>query len=384
MEIPRELIYEDRKVINDFRVEDESSVNHLIYLWLLERPELHPEKPGYSQRTLRAFNDAHYMCTMALMARRSENSIPYFKERIREPSVVFPMVYFYIFNINRGSVKYLVKTIETYASTDSILSKNLGDIKKILESWEDSVPASLFERRKLTSECLSTIDWKVWSTCSDHFKPDSVKGIISFTAYNKDEQEMIAEAIKNAAKQAEEDFYNPEPYVEEDEYADYYPSPDDDGSNWTPDYSDVYRLCDNLSSGNEYVGRQANRHQQDDDLSADYSETVAKLREQIDKLEKENAELKETIDLLNTNLGNIDVVSKIGLTLILKLMENDGANTTIHGNKNKAAKALMMMTGKPENTCKAIFSEPLKTNTHRRDVEKLNSLLAELGMNTRI
>ena len=384
MEIPRELIYEDRKVINDFRVEDESSVNHLIYLWLLERPELHPEKPGYSQRTLRAFNDAHYMCTMALMARRSEYSIPYFKERIREPSVVFPMVYFYIFNINRGSVKYLVKTIETYASTDSILSKNLDDIKKILESWKDSVPASLFERRKLTSECLSTIDWNVWSTCSDHFKPDSVKGIISFTAYNKDEQEMIAEAIKNAAKQAEEDFYNPEPYVEEDEYADYYSSPDDDErSNWTPDYSDVYRLCDNLSTGNEYVGRQANRHQQDDDL-ADYSETVAKLREQIDKLEKENAELKETIDLLNTNLGNIDVVSKIGLTLILKRMENDGANTTIHGNKNKAAKALMMMTGKPENTCKAIFSEPLKTNTHRRDVEKLNSLLAELGMNTRI
>ena len=132
------------------------------------------------------------------------------------------------------------------------------------------------------------------------------------------------------------------------------------------------------------MGRQANSHQQDDDLSADYSETVAKLREQIDKLEKENAELKDTIDLLNTDLGNIDVVSKIGLTLILKLMENDGANTTIHGNRKKAAKALMMMTGKPGNTCKAIFSEPLKTNTHRSDVEKLNSLLAELGMNTRI
>lgn len=377
MEIPRELIYEDRKVINDFRVEDESSVNHLIYLWLLERPELHPEKPGYSQRTLRAFNDAHYMCTMALMARRSENSISYFKERIREPSVVFPMVYFYIFNINRGSVKYLVKTIETYASTDSILSKNLGDIKKILESGEISVPASLFERRKLTSESLSKIDWNVWSTCSDHFKPDSVKGIISFTAYNKDEQEMIAEAIKNAAKQAED--YNPEPYVEEDEYADYYPSPDDD-----PDYSDLYKLCDNLSSGNEYVGRPTNNHLQDDDLSADYSETVAKLREQIDKLESENAELKETVDLLNTNLGNIDVVSKIGLTLILKLMENDGANITIHGNKNKAAKALNLMTRIPENTCKAIFSEPLRPNTHRSDVERLNSLLAELGMNTRI
>ena len=110
------------------------------------------------------------------------------------------------------------------------------------------------------------------------------------------------------------------------------------------------------------------------------------LRNENSELKKELEELRETINVLNENLGSIDAASKIGLTLIMKLMENDGADFNKSGNKVIGAKVLKMLTGRSESACKAIFSDPLSPNypQHKHIIKDLNEYLSKLGAKTRM
>lgn len=375
MIIPRELIYEDRKDLKEFGVYDET-LNHRIYLWLLERPELEPEKTGIRERRLAAFNDAYYICTIILMVNQCEHWIPYYMKETRQPSVVLPMVYCYLTQMHIEQVLYLTKTIETYASTDNILRKNIEDIKTVLENWEGSIPLSLFNRRKLTVESLSKIQW---GKITNGFKTEDIKRIVRNVVYDEDEQKMIAEAVKNAAQLAEDEFYNPQPYVD-DYNEEYEPSPDEN-SCWTPDYSETYKLCDMLMTGKVYQVRHNNKK-----ALEDYSESIAKLKERILELEAENRQLKDMVEMLNTDLGDFEADSKIGLTLVMELMKNDGANFEKSKNKTIATKALCMMTGRSGSLCKSMFSNPLSKTypPHKKKIEELNALLERLGMNTHL
>jgi hypothetical protein len=95
---------------------------------------------------------------------------------------------------------------------------------------------------------LSTIDWE---KLTNYYKKDHVEKVIRIVSKNEDEAKLMAKAITEAAKKSEEDFYNPEPYIEDDEYPD---EPDVPDKNWdyTPDYSEVYNLCREIEEGNGY------------------------------------------------------------------------------------------------------------------------------------
>lgn len=108
------------------------------------------------------------------------------------------------------------------------------------------------------------------------------------------------------------------------------------------------------------------------------------LKAENERLSKENEELKEIKKIMDTPLDGIEAYSKVGLTEILKLMENDGANLKKSNNKTIAAKALKMMTGRSESACKQIFSSPLSTtySGHKNKISELNDYLQALGMKT--
>ena len=108
------------------------------------------------------------------------------------------------------------------------------------------------------------------------------------------------------------------------------------------------------------------------------------LKNENSELKKKIEELQNTIVVQNENLGSIDAASKIGLTFIMKLMENDGADFNKSGNKAIGAKVLKMLTGRSESACKAIFSDPLSPNypPHRQIINELNQHLSKLGVKT--
>ena len=378
MTIPRELIYAERKDINEFGIRDVSSLNCLIYKWLHTRREISPGKSGFRERKLKVFNDAYYVCTVIQSLPQCDDWLSYYKKDIILPSIVLPMVYCYISKIRDDSLTLctLRMSIETDASEDSVMQKNLDDIKRVTEEWDAPFPASEFILRKLTPEILSTLDWK---SITDYFKQDIIKKVVRNFAKDENEQKMIGEAIENAARLAEDEFYNPKPCPED------YPDDNWDFSNedvgfWTPDYSEAYSLCEQLKQGDMFMGRKRKS------IAKDESMSIAQLKEQIKVLEDEKNQLNETIETLNTNLGEIDFASKIGLELIVELMKKDGANLDKHGNKVVCTKALMMMTGRSQSSCKSIYSEPLsKTNPLlKTKIEELNELLEQLGMKTRL
>ena len=59
-QIPRILIYEDRGQLSDYEVEDNRSINHLLYNFL-------NQTFSSIQDMTSLFNDAYYICTLILM-----------------------------------------------------------------------------------------------------------------------------------------------------------------------------------------------------------------------------------------------------------------------------------------------------------------------------
>lgn len=111
---------------------------------------------------------------------------------------------------------------------------------------------------------------------------------------------------------------------------------------------------------------------------------IKELESEIETLRKENEELKEIKSMMDTPLDDIEADSKVGLTVILKLMEKDGANFEKSKNKTIAMKALKMMTGRSESACKQIFSVPLSLAYHKRKINEMNDYLNALGMETQL
>ena len=113
---------------------------------------------------------------------------------------------------------------------------------------------------------------------------------------------------------------------------------------------------------------------------------ITELKKENEGLKKQIKELEEYKQMLDTPLDGIEADSKVGLTLIMKLMKNDGADFEKSKNKTIAAKALKMMTGRSESACKQIFSVPLSPtySGHKKKITELNSYLETLGMKTRL
>ncbi len=179
------------------------------------------------------------------------------------PSVVIPMVHFYLDNLKKkdSRITLLLTALNTEAKR---MGWSLEDINKIFDKKKaKGIDSTVFSCRVLSPSVLSTIDWqKVTKT----YKKELVESVIRVVAKNEDEAKMMAEAIKEAANKTEDEFYNPEPYIESDEYPNVPDEPEpDEWSNLTPDYSETYNLCADIIEGDGYskIKKQTNNEKHD-------------------------------------------------------------------------------------------------------------------------
>ena len=106
------------------------------------------------------------------------------------------------------------------------------------------------------------------------------------------------------------------------------------------------------------------------------------LEARIKELEAENAELKDTQKELYEDISLHD---KVRLDLLLRLLERDGANIEIFGNKAKAAHVMQAITGLPATTCKNYCTNrDLSLTHHEEEILKMNAILQALGMGIRL
>ena len=250
MDIPRELFYEEKSLKNLGIGNKDSIYNTIFEKWLLTLTDLKPGVNGYLSRIQQAINDARFICTLIL--RYPDNClkvIPYYISKTKEPSVVMPMVHFFLSIIKTEDYRLslLLKALETEIKRMG-WNDNWRKLLDIKELKKKKLDRDAFSCRELSASVLSTIDWK---TLTNYYKKDLVEKIIRIVSKNEDEAKLMAKAITEAAKKSEEDFYNPEQYIEDDEYPD---EPDEPDNNWdyTPDYSEAYNLCREIEEENGY------------------------------------------------------------------------------------------------------------------------------------
>ena len=203
----RKLVYEDRSTLDAFNVSETGSLNNLVYdKWLIKRAEIEPLDIKYKEHYLKAFNDAYYICTLALMLPQGSDLIPSRISRMVErPSVVFPMVHLYLSKLthkSKGIVRFL-SLIETASKRMHDWECNLVELQETVSGHAGSIDTITFGQRKLTVEVLSGIDWK---GVTDEFKKGKIEQVIRNYARDSETWRLMCEAVKEAAKSYDYEF----------------------------------------------------------------------------------------------------------------------------------------------------------------------------------
>ncbi len=235
----RELTYQEKSRNEDFGIDNKGSVDQILYdEYLLTRVNLNPGKPLFYQRIVELFNDAHFVCTLILSYPNFKYNLSYFISTVSMPSVVMPMVHFYLSKVSRRThhIDRFLIIIETEVKGNEDWQLNYNYIKVLEDKYQITIEPSYFPRQELNPEFLSTIQW--WSA-TDRFNINSIKNIIRYIAKDKLEVCMIADAIKDAAE--EYDFnIRPEWYFDDEQGCDVEYIPKSLKS------QGVYDLCDEI------------------------------------------------------------------------------------------------------------------------------------------
>lgn len=256
MDIYRRLIYKDRTSLNEFGINEDGSLNQLLYEeWLLSRRELR----GDDRRILQAFNDAHFLCTMAFVKPDARFDISYAFKNVSAPSVVLPLTRFYLSCIGRlpKGTKMFWNSIPSLMEDDA--TQNLSVLEKVVGGEKHTLTPDMFASRTITEELLSTVTEAEWQTVTRKYNKERIQQIVALFAKNEDEWRLLCAAIKEAAKTYDYEFqfedYEQQCFDEESgqPYLETIRVPKQPYDNWGNDivfeplkHDGVYEFCDEL------------------------------------------------------------------------------------------------------------------------------------------
>ena len=202
----RRLIYEDKTSLNEFNIKEPGSLNNLVYAWLKKRTEIDPFDAKSKDYYLKTFNDAYYICTLALllpvgMELKPSATMNY----VERPSIVFPMVHLFLSRLNGGTygIKDFLDIIETKCKIDFDWEQNFIQLQETVAGCADSIEQTNFAQRVLTKDVLSNIKWE---ELTNTFDKKRIEAVVSNYARNRDIWNMMCEAIKEAAISYDYDY----------------------------------------------------------------------------------------------------------------------------------------------------------------------------------
>lgn len=216
MDEARRLIYRDKNGLRSFATNEIAHLNKLIYdSWLTRRTEIDPFDANCSAYYLKAFNDAYYICTTALLLPEGLHLTPYkLKSRVDRPSIVFPMVHLYLSHLTEKSrgINILINQLETKFKKDSHWGVNYSELQEVVCEYKGNIDPVTFAQRKLTKEILSEINWE---QLTKKYDKERIKSVLRNFARTKEAWTMMCDAIKEAAIAYDND-YNFEEEEQED------------------------------------------------------------------------------------------------------------------------------------------------------------------------
>ena len=392
--VPRALIYRDKKNLDDFIEANE--LNAALIKNMADIEDL--LNSDFEQYALTCMNVAYYICTIFMLEKhpvwRLSTIDSYICRLNLHPveeykKIIFSIVYLMLKHYNKNwqdnnrdlLEKIYVCIYPEFKNVRVRLQVSIeGSPKDIMETLNTKLPANFvlpddeFAPRIIDKEAvhdaLATEGFS-WVKFVNYFEERSVRDIVKTFGRTEEEKHNVVGMLR----QASHGFYTAG-------FNDYPEKVDKMLDDIDKELSCKYTLeATQATSETEVVEKK--KH--DVDLTP-YKARIKELEEENERLSKENEELKEIKMIMDTPLDGIEADSKVGLTLIMKLMKNDGADFEKSKNKTVAAKALKMMTGRSESACKQIFSVPLSPtySGHKKKITELNDYLKKLGMKTQL
>ena len=203
----RKLIYEERTGLGPFGVYEDGSLNNVIFHeWLLGRSEIDPFEKNHLKAFLKVFNDAFYVCTLALLLPTGKNMLLVnIQTGIDNPSIVFPLVCFYLSKLTSTSlgITDFIKSMESGFKRKPVWQQNYDDLKAAAGAFEGGVDPSLFAQRELTEEVLSSVDWQ---KLTKRFSKKEIEQVVRNFARKPEDWQLMCEAIKAAAQRYDYEF----------------------------------------------------------------------------------------------------------------------------------------------------------------------------------
>jgi len=221
MDEKRKLVYCDKPKLTSFDYNKKGSLNKLIFdSWLVTRTELDAFDAKINLLYLRAFNDAYYICTLALLLPDGSHLAPHsLKSNVETPAVVFPMVHLYLSLLTRKSqgIQLFLKQLETKFKIEKDWGQNYRELQQVVCDFKYGIEPELFAQRVLTKDILSATNWE---QLTNTFNKKRIETIVRYYARKNEEWAMMCDAIKDAAIAYDYDYGFEE--IEQDGFDDEY------------------------------------------------------------------------------------------------------------------------------------------------------------------
>lgn len=192
-QIPRILIYEDKCQLSDYEVEDNRSVNHLLYNFLNQIYCSIQDKTSL-------FNDAYYICTLILMDDSPQRHFDDYAEiaagggddKDIHKDAVLCLVFKYLTSIvssQDAKLRQLAETME--------LELNVSALIALHELDHIQLPDSTFAPRKITKELLQNVNLK---ELTNNYSIEVVLQLTTLLARNTVDKMIILDAVIKSAE----------------------------------------------------------------------------------------------------------------------------------------------------------------------------------------
>lgn len=370
--IPEPLIYQRRKTLHEF-IDSNSLIAKLVEN-MVEIDYLN--QYDFESSALNALNTACYICTIIMLDQNPEWRWAFFLRQAAnsqnntidtddDEHFVMELVYVLVRRFNKewcDAHQQLMKKLFEYNFPGYRFDNNPGErayldsihiiIGKLVRNLPaGNLPDDIFAPCDINDDAIEEAEMDMaqanmgWQELTNDFNSQAINELIEAVCKNDVERALLTKAIMDGADSMQMGYR-----------VDFLRQPLPTTNN----------TADSLDKSAQLLAR------------------IKELEAENEQLKERNKELEKIKAIMDTPLDGIEADSKVGLTLIMKLMMNDGANFEKSKNKTVAAKALKMMTGRSESACKQIFSTPLSPTypRHQNKIAELNGYLKALGMKT--
>ena len=149
----RKNIYRERMSIEDFDVDDNSTINHAIFDILFQIDCISTEEKSM----VSLFNDAYYVCTALLLEKRPYFQINNYSDILlnRNSIFMYPSV----------RVTTIMSIVAVYLKTLDIITVDIDKTIKVLETKFEGCDDDIYKR------ITAVVDYKDWRTTATTFTP---------------------------------------------------------------------------------------------------------------------------------------------------------------------------------------------------------------------